>query len=363
MRFVLAIALWLSAQMCSAHLMPAQQGTLNVLEKAVFAVIAVPVSALQDGIDSNTDGRLSQQELQHPSLQTQLRQRLRLYDHETIAAVDFMQLDGEPDERDANSLAGGTSFVVLIRFSFSTPPERLRIETDLFGITPQTQPLTIKAIRRKEVDIALLRPNQTTHHFFKPLLNRLADSIKSGVEHILLGADHLLFLLTIIIAGAGWRYWLAVLTSFTVAHSVTLGLALFGLVRISPAIIEPLIASSIVLMAAINLWERTTPTKHRVSIVFICGLLHGLGLADALLSLDLKSQSPWVLLFGFNLGVELGQLVFTAGILAGIALLQKIRHPLLLPNFARLPQTKLFQLVNTLALITSLVWLVQRIAF
>jgi hydrogenase/urease accessory protein HupE len=142
------------------------------------------------------------------------------------------------------------------------------------------------------------------------------------VEHIVLGADHVLFLVTIIVAGAGWRYWLAVLTSFTLAHSITLTLGLLGWVKVNPAVVEPLIAASIVLMALLNLFNlirhngQATSTARQTAVVFACGLLHGLGFASSMADMGLHGNYQLASLLGFNLGIELGQALCLVVVLA-----------------------------------------------
>ena len=154
------------------------------------------------------------------------------------------------------------------------------------------------------------------------------------MEHILTGPDHLLFLLTILVGAAGVRYWVSVVTSFTIAHSITLTLAALKLVNVSPSITEPAIAASIVLMACLNLWRDglgfKTPT--RIVIVFGCGLLHGLGFASALGMLTANGSHRLASLAGFNLGIELGQLTFLGGLVLIFAEMRHIlRPPLSLP--------------------------------
>jgi hydrogenase/urease accessory protein HupE len=130
-----------------------------------------------------------------------------------------------------------------------------------------------------------------------------------GVEHILTGYDHLLFLGGLLIACRSLRTMLGVVTSFTVAHSVTLALAGLGFVRLSSGIVEPLIAASIVFVGVENLWARDEP-RFRWALTFAFGLIHGFGFAGVLgeLGLGQGGTSLVLPLFAFNLGVEAGQL-------------------------------------------------------
>ncbi|MEV6329202.1 HupE/UreJ family protein [Streptomyces sp. NPDC051909] len=127
-----------------------------------------------------------------------------------------------------------------------------------------------------------------------------------GLEHILLGLDHVLFLLLLLLGARGWRSVVRLATSFTVAHSVTLALAVLGWFDVPSEIVEPLIALSIVYVAVENITRGKS--RHRVLVVFGFGLLHGLGFAGALDFTGHFSGRPLVSLLSFNLGIELGQL-------------------------------------------------------
>lgn len=135
-----------------------------------------------------------------------------------------------------------------------------------------------------------------------------------GIEHILTGYDHLLFLAALLVACRRGRSILVIITCFTVAHSLTLGLAALDLVTLSPRIVEPLIAVTIMYVAVENLWRRGAEPKGRGWLTFTFGLIHGFGFASALKETGL-GRDPGSLvmpLFSFNLGVELGQLTVAA---------------------------------------------------
>ncbi len=129
-----------------------------------------------------------------------------------------------------------------------------------------------------------------------------------GFTHILpMGLDHILFVLGLFLLSLRLRPLLAQITAFTVAHTLSLALATLGLVHLSPRIVEPLIAVSIVYVAVENLFAREL-NKSRVALVFAFGLLHGLGFAGVLSELGLPRSEFVPALLSFNVGVELGQL-------------------------------------------------------
>ncbi len=151
-----------------------------------------------------------------------------------------------------------------------------------------------------------------------------ATYLKFGTAHILSGNDHLLFVLALLILVTGIRTLIWTITAFTVAHSITLAAATLGVVNFPQAPVEAVIALSIVFVAseiihASNGKPGLTQRRPWV-IAFTFGLLHGLGFAGALTEVGLPEQAvPLALLF-FNLGVELGQLMFVGAILVLIAL-------------------------------------------
>jgi hydrogenase/urease accessory protein HupE len=143
----------------------------------------------------------------------------------------------------------------------------------------------------------------------------LASYFVLGTEHILLGYDHLLFVLGLLLLASGWRMLLETVTAFTVAHSLTLALAVLGAVQLPAAPVEVLIAASIVLLAAevaridLGYVTEASLTRRRPWVVaLLFGLLHGLGFAGALAEIGLPREHLGLALLAFNLGVEAGQL-------------------------------------------------------
>ncbi len=144
-----------------------------------------------------------------------------------------------------------------------------------------------------------------------PAANRLATArryLRLGFNHILPnGLDHMLFVLGIFLLSGRVRSVLAQVSAFTVAHSITLGLSMYGLVTVSPRIVEPMIAVSIAYVAIENIFLSELKS-WRIALVFAFGLLHGMGFAGALKDLGLPRSEFLTALLTFNVGVEAGQL-------------------------------------------------------
>ncbi len=128
-----------------------------------------------------------------------------------------------------------------------------------------------------------------------------------GIEHILFGYDHLLFLLALLLVVKNFKEIIRIVTSFTVAHSITLTLATLNVIQISPRIVEPLIALSIVFVGLENILKKEH--KFRWLLTYGFGLVHGFGFASALREIGIGTGTGVVVpLVSFNLGVEIGQI-------------------------------------------------------
>src|SRR5580658_5302695 len=153
-----------------------------------------------------------------------------------------------------------------------------------------------------------------------------ATYLRLGVEHILFGFDHLLFVLALVILVRQWRRVAITVTAFTIAHSITLAAATLGFVNVPGPPVEATIALSIVLVAVeiLNVRRGQPSFTARLPwlVAFSFGLLHGFGFAGALAEVGLPQHAIPVALLFFNVGVEIGQLVFVAAVLSVIRLLR-----------------------------------------
>jgi hydrogenase/urease accessory protein HupE len=159
---------------------------------------------------------------------------------------------------------------------------------------------------------AILDKDRTRFEYFtgtrQGSLAVLQKFVPSGVHHILIGPDHLLFLIGLMLLGGTIRQLLLVVTAFTIAHSITLSLAALNVVMPPAGLIEPAIALSVVYVGADNLLMQEG-RDMRAWTAFAFGLIHGFGFANVLRDMDLPSRALGWSLFGFNVGVEIGQLL------------------------------------------------------
>jgi len=160
-----------------------------------------------------------------------------------------------------------------------------------------------------------------------------ASFLSLGAKHILTGYDHLLFLLGLLVVARGLVSALTIITSFTIAHSITLAVATLHLVQIPSRIVEPLIAASIVFVGIENLLRGDIPQARRL-VTFGFGLIHGFGFASALHEAGIGSGTGGIVLplFSFNLGVEFGQIIVAA---AALPIIWKLReNPMFIARWA-----------------------------
>ena len=185
------------------------------------------------------------------------------------------------------------------------------------------------ATDRATVEVAHARSNTAALEAVSSFTNFLC----LGVKHILTGYDHLLFLIGLLLVARGFFASLGIITSFTIAHSITLAVATLGLVQIPSRIVESLIAASIVFVGIENLLRGDIPKARRV-VPFGFGLIHGFGFASALREAGIGSGTGGIVLplFSFNLGVELGQIMVAA---LALPIIWKLReNPLFIARWA-----------------------------
>lgn len=199
--------------------------------------------------------------------------------------------------------------------------------------------------------IAALKRQQARKLAAMPWQKRFLVFIKAGIEHIVpKGLDHILFVLGLFFSSLLFRSLLWQVTAFTLAHTITLALAALDLVQAPGAIIEPLIALSIVWIAVENCVFKQTG-QWRPFLVFGFGLLHGLGFAAVLIEYGLPQANVVPSLLAFNIGVELGQLLV---LLIAAALFWFIRHKSWYRQWIQIPASLLIALVG-------LFWFIERV--
>ncbi len=200
--------------------------------------------------------------------------------------------------------------------------------------TTITDVLVRVTLKNGQTQTVLLKPQSP---FFQVLgiqsLSQVTVTyIQLGIKHILYGIDHLLFVLGLLLLSKGWGVLIKTITAFTVGHSISLALATLGVVNVPGKPLSAAIALSIVFLAA----ELARARKGRKSLTirrpwlvsFGFGILHGVGFAGALIQLGLPEQDIPLALLCFNVGVEIGQILFVTVVLMVIGSLRKLEFPM-----------------------------------
>ncbi|MDP6068020.1 MAG: HupE/UreJ family protein [Alphaproteobacteria bacterium] len=282
---------------------------------------------------------------------------------DALGAYLAARLVASADGRDCRRAEAGTEYgrlpdEVIVRLVFRCPAAIARLDLGyllFFDLDAGHRAIgTIDAgqgrreflfdaeITNLEIEVAAPQPESAL-----AWLPRAGRIVVLGIEHISTGVDHLLFLVALLLVSARFVDLVKIVTAFTLAHTLTLSLAWFGVIDLPSGLVESLIALSIAYVAAENLFAGAT--GHRWLLALGFGLVHGLGFYTFLKELDLGGAGAVTTLFAFNLGVEIGQLAFVAAV-----------FPLLILASRRSWYRPAMRAGSALILLVATVWFVQR---
>ncbi|MCM3124192.1 MULTISPECIES: HupE/UreJ family protein [unclassified Mesobacillus] len=169
-----------------------------------------------------------------------------------------------------------------------------------------------------------------------------------GMSHILTGYDHLLFLFALLLKKQTFKQYALIVTSFTVAHSITLSLAVLGIMDLPSRFVESFIALSIIYVAAENIFKKEV--NHRWGLTFLFGLIHGLGFANILQEMNLSKANLASALISFNIGIEVVQLVIVLLLLPLLSYLHRLKA-----------SSKIIKYGSIVIILLGMYWLIQRL--
>lgn len=361
---------WLAACAAAAPAHTTSEAYLTLSTRAgsasVNARLDIALRDLDDAlrVDRNGDGEITWGELRasHAALAAYAGARVRLEaDGKPCAAI----VSGEQQVVEHGS---GMFAVLPLAYECAAPPRELLLDYRLFADSNPMHRGLLKLETGATARSAVLDPTAAQPQRYvlgeTNAWSALLTYIGQGVLHIWIGIDHILFVVALLLPAVLWRqggrwvaattfsavFWdvLKVVTGFTLAHSITLTLATLGWVTLPSRPVESAIAASVVLAAANNLWPMVGGRRWLVAFGF--GLVHGFGFASALAELGLPQGALALSLFGFNVGVELGQLAIVA---------------LFLPVAFALRGTRLYRQAffiggSALIVAVALVWFTER---
>jgi hydrogenase/urease accessory protein HupE len=230
-----------------------------------------------------------------------------------------------PKWLESQVIADRQSIRFHLQYAVTSAPGTISVSTVMFPYDPNHQ--TFVNVYENDPAPAqfILGANQPHMEYFagtrQGVFAVVRKFIPAGIHHILIGPDHLLFLVGLLLLGGSIRRLAMVVTSFTIAHSITLSLAALNILTPPARIIEPAIALSIVYVGADNLLAQGG-RDVRAWIAFAFGFIHGFGFANVLREMDLPRRALGWSLFSFNFGVEIGQLLVVVTVASLFALLR-----------------------------------------
>jgi hydrogenase/urease accessory protein HupE len=216
------------------------------------------------------------------------------------------------------------SLRLKMTYPLASAPGTITVSARMFPYDPQHQTFLNVYDGEALTQMIMDRAHDRVDYFAGTRQGALAvvkKFLPAGIHHILIGPDHLLFLVGLLLLGGTIRQLAVVVTSFTIAHSITLSLAALDIVSPPARIIEPAIALSIVYVGADNLLVREG-RDVRAWIAFAFGFIHGFGFASVLREMDLPRRALGWSLFSFNVGVEIGQLMVVVVVASALAWLR-----------------------------------------
>ncbi len=319
--------------------------------RAEWTLVVDSKSIMELGpIDEDRDGKLSYEEAAHgwqSYVRPYLEDKLNVHVNGEAAAYQL----------DSLSIVNGSELQMAFHLDSKWPITSFKVDYRLFFENSANQHQNISLFYLPD------HPDSPIEHIFKADsqtwegrssdtssgLERFIPFIMLGMEHILTGYDHILFLASLLVIGLSFRSAVSIITAFTAAHSITLILAALDIVHFNPRWIEIAIALTICYVAAENIWKREF--RYRWGLTFCFGLIHGFGFANALAEIAIPKSHLAFCLIGFNLGVEAGQLLLMCAILPLIFAMSKFR---------RIPFRHVTTWVSAVILLFGLLWAIER---
>ena len=245
-----------------------------------------------------------------------VRSRLRITADGTPLAAELRGILPVPAKRDMH---------LEFHFAWPAPPAAIQVQARLFPYDPRHRTFVNiyenDRLQRQEIFEGEAAPLEFRGGSRQSIASVVRQFVASGVHHIFIGPDHILFVIGLLLLGGSVWQLLKIVTAFTVAHSITLGLATFGLLRPPASLIEPAIALSIVFVG-LHAFFGKKEHDPRLFFAFGFGLIHGFGFANVLQEMELPRHALGWSLAAFNGGVEIGQACIVLAIAPLLALLR-----------------------------------------
>ncbi len=235
------------------------------------------------------------------ALTSLIQSRMKISAGGQALALQLREITPIPEKRDLH---------LTFFHAWTAAPQTLRVETLLFPYDPRHRTFVNVYAGDQILRQDILNVDRQVSEFstgnYQSIAGVVGQYFKEGIHHIFIGPDHILFVIGLMLLGGGLGRLLKIVTAFTIAHSVTLGLATFGILTPPASIVEPVIALSIVFVG-VHAFIGAKGSDPRLLFAFCFGLIHGFGFANVLQEMVLPREALGWSLFAFNVGVEIGQ--------------------------------------------------------
>lgn len=323
--FGVIVAIFLALAPASAHDAPTSFIDLRLSPGGIDAVLTASIADLAHDLPAVEPAMLLNPDVlarQRASLTALLDSRLQITADGVPLAATWQEIQPVPEKRDLR---------LALHLAWSALPGGISVRSRLFPYDPRHRTFlnfyTSDHLDRQEIAEGDAPPIEFAVGSRQSIAGVVAQFVAEGLHHIFIGPDHILFIVGLLLLGGGMARLLQIVTAFTIAHSITLGLATFRIVSPPAALIEPAIALSIVLVGVHALVGKKGHDP-RLLFAFGFGLIHGFGFANALQAMMLPSHALGWSLFAFNFGVELGQMCIVAVVAPALALLRRKSAPM-----------------------------------
>lgn len=318
------------------------------VEPTKTAIILTFPTGLVAFADDDGDGQISTKEFttHQVVLEKFLGDRIRLVNNQgEVGKITVAPSNNLPVSIQSNI---NTHTTLELAYTWPQSVTELTLKYDLFLPNVPTARCLATIIQGGQTRNLIFSPEQREFALINvSVWQQISSFVFLGIEHILTGYDHVLFLISLLMLGGGFGYLLKVVTAFTISHSVTLTLAVLDIVTLPVRFVESAIALTIIYVAAENFWRKNL--RRRWLLTFIFGLIHGLGFAGVLQEIHLSQSHLALSLASFNVGVEIGQIMIVSIAFVVLRSIQKYSWEL-----------NLRRLLSGCVVAMGLFWFIQR---
>jgi hydrogenase/urease accessory protein HupE len=350
-----AIALLASIIMAtpsSAHWADLAVGEIQITQQHAVLTLTIP-TGLVAVADDDQNGQLAPDEIERHAtdLKKVLGDRIQLFNQQGESGQ--WRVKAATQTLVAPTANVQTHSTIALDYAWETPIEELTLRYRLFVPDAPAARSLITVSHNGKTQSLVFTPNTAEFTLIsRSIFQQIYGFVLLGFEHILTGYDHILFLISLLLASNSLKYLLKIVTAFTISHSVTLSLAVLNIVTLPSQLVESAIALSIIYIAIENLWQKNF--EHRWVLTFGFGLIHGLGFAGILREIQIPRGNLFTSLASFNLGVEIGQILVVTVCFFILQLIQKlIKQQTWQLNFKRFASIGI--------IIMGSIWLFERV--